>query len=572
MDTMVAILRAAHCKSTHHFFAIDSLWEVTTPRGMDLANLLLAHYADYLRGAKDPDTLFKEFENHVVHVADGYWGGAAKTGAKWLERVYRLLGSANWKDAAYAIGVLSHYFTDPFMPLHTAQSPRETVIHRPLEWSVCCCYQEIYQVCCADEQLEMFELQDGNDWLTDGIHRGATYAHQYYEILLDDYNMNEARRFPKLALGTESKKVLAQLFVAVQTAWGSALDRIACESTIAIPKTSLTLPTILAGVQIPTKKIVQAMESSERRAEVQNILDEYLTTGKVVRNLSIEQSTVQTVRKLKPDLRASAKEIERIDVKTQLADVIHPKVAITSPISVPKIVVPKIVPTTAVATPSLSENRPTAKITSQANPFVALIPIVTEHKPDTTLVPKAKATLPKIPESENATTSKRKRLTIVSPIVDAPAIGPKTAARFHAIGCHTIEDFLGRDSEQVAQELNTSWINSRLVFQWQKQSLLACQIDRMTAVGSGLLVLAGIDSASALANQNAMELQKRLESLSQTSEGKRLMRDKEAPLLKTVEHWIASAETAVKNATYDKLSPTVVSFRKVEHDSCSTPS
>jgi len=122
MDTIVAILRAAHCKSTHHFFAIDSLWEVKSPRGELLSDLLLAHYGEYLQGAKDPDNVFKDFENHVMHVADGYWGGAAKAARKWLDRVYQLLNSRKWNEAAYAIGVLSHYFTDPFMPLHTAQA------------------------------------------------------------------------------------------------------------------------------------------------------------------------------------------------------------------------------------------------------------------------------------------------------------------------------------------------------------------------------------------------------------------------------------------------------------------
>ncbi len=537
---MVAILRAAHCKSTHHFFAIDALWEVTTPRGMYLANLLLAHYADYLRGAKDPDTVFKDFENHVVHVADGYWGGAAKTGAKWLERVYRLLGSSNWKDAAYAIGVLSHYFTDPFMPLHTAQSPRESVIHRPLEWSVCCSYQEIYQVCCNDTQLKMFELSNSKDWLTDGIHQGATYAHQYYEVLLDDYNMNEASRFPKLALGTESKKVLAQLFVAVQTAWGSALDRIASESSSVLPKMSLTLPTIMAGVQIPAKKIVQAMESSERRAEVQNILDEYLSTGRVTRNLSIEQRTVQGVRQKMPELRPAAKEIEQIEAKIPSIEFATPKAAIAVPSRVPV----ESVPIQRVASRSPPENPPLAKIASLPSHFVASVPVVSQRARETTLIPKSKPTSPDKRDSEKEPSAKKKRLTLASPIVDAPAIGPKTAARFHAIGCNTIEDFLSRDPEQVAQELGTSWINAQLVSRWQHQSLLVCQVDRLTAMGSGLLVMAGIDSASTLATQNAHELHDRLISLAQTSEGKRMMREQEPPPLKTIERWIASVEDA----------------------------
>jgi len=103
MYTIVAILRAAHCKSTHHFFAIDALDEVASERGKSLSNLLLASYSDYLQGAKDPETVFKDFENHVLHVRDGYWGGASKTAEKWLEKSHTQLNAGNWKEAASAL-------------------------------------------------------------------------------------------------------------------------------------------------------------------------------------------------------------------------------------------------------------------------------------------------------------------------------------------------------------------------------------------------------------------------------------------------------------------------------------
>ncbi len=71
METLTQILRAAHCKSTHHFFALDALEEVQSDDGKKLVALLLANYQMYLQGAKDPDNIFKDFENHVLHVTDG---------------------------------------------------------------------------------------------------------------------------------------------------------------------------------------------------------------------------------------------------------------------------------------------------------------------------------------------------------------------------------------------------------------------------------------------------------------------------------------------------------------------
>jgi len=517
MDTMVTILRAAHCKSTHHYFAIDSLWEVSTPRGIELADLLLANYSEYLKGAKDPDNIFKDFENHVVHVADGYWGGAAKAGKKWLNNVYGLLNAGDWKEAAYAIGVLSHYFTDPFMPLHTAQSPRETVIHRPLEWSVCCAYQEIHQVAMSDTDLVPFDLPKGLEWLTDAIHRGAGIAHQYYEMLLDDYDMNEARRFPKVALGKDSKHALAQLFVTVQTGWGSALDRIAAESTVTFPKVSLTLSALLAGVKVPIKKIAQAIESAEHRKEVEKILDEYQRTGTVVQNVSPEQRKVQAVRKLKPELRPAPLDIERAMIEAPIS------VAAFKPD-------PVLMKTELIA---LATHFDSATFCPIAPETIAApkISIDADPTPTTSVL----TSPPQEPSSD------RKQLTLDSPIVDAPAIGPKTAARFDAIGCYTIAMFLDRTAEEIEEKLNVKWITARLVTQWQDQSRLSIQIKRLTAAGAGLLVHMGIHSAEQLAKQDSSQLHVQLLSLSQTNEGKRLTRDQAPPTLVNVERWIASA-------------------------------
>ncbi len=566
METIVSILRAAHCKSTHHFFAIDSLWEVTTPRGMQLADMLLANYSDYLKGAKDPDTVFKDFENHVVHVADGYWGGAAKAAKKWLSNVYGLLSKGDWKQSAYAIGVLSHYFTDPFMPLHTAQSPRETVIHRPLEWSVCCAYNEIHREALSNPNLEPFELPDNKEWLTDAIHGGATYVHQFYELLLNDYDMNEARRFPKVALGIDSRKVLAHLFVKVQTAWGSVLDRIASDSPALLPRVSLTLPTLLAGIQIPAKKIVQSIELAENRREVESILEEFQRTGTVVRNVSLEQRKVHTVRKLKPDLHPAPNEIERIilaasnavkpvDNRPTATNAIALEESLR-PVNQPSVIKPTVIKPTIIKAPisttpiinsptTTTDGLPVESIVSPQRDFKQVVPQTnitikpfkaSNLKPttDIRIDPPAKA-----PESPSA----RARLTVESPMVDAPAIGPKTAARFDAIGCHWVGQFLDRNANEIVDELKVKWISVSLVRQWQDQARLSIQVDRLTAAGAGLLVNLGICSAEQLAKQPPDELHQQVLSIAQTNEGKRLLRDKGPPPLKTVERWIASAKS-----------------------------
>lgn len=557
MDAIVAILRAAHCKSTHHYFAIDALHEVPSSRGQSLSNLLLANYADYLKGAKDPDNVFKDFENHVLHVRDGYWGGAAKTAEKWLEQSNRMLSAGNWKEAAYAIGVLSHYFSDPFMPLHTAQSPRETIVHRPLEWSVCCSYQSIFKMACEDSQLESFPIGSASNWLTDSILRGATMANRYYEPLMDDYDMKESGRHPELALGSDSRKTLAMIFTWVLTGWGSVIDRIANEASVKLPNTSLAVPTLLAGLQMPVKKIVAGIESAEQKREVEKILDEFNRTGNVVRNVSPEQRTVQKVRKERPELRPEPSVVERA-VTSELMQVQTKPKAAPEP-NKPKTVAPVRSFNTAIQQPDLPRSNPEPAKTTQPAPIIQPAPI-TPTRPKVDPIHAAEPILqkpekparevvkpsPEITASEK--TTKRTKLTFDSPIVDAPAIGPKTAARLEAIGLTTVRDLLSHDADSISAELQTKWITPRIVDQWQDQARLACQIERLSAAGSGLLILAGIRTAEELVKLRPAEAHAMIHAAAQTSEGQRLLREQEPPPLKTIERWIDAARASKKAA------------------------
>ena len=555
MDAIVAILRAAHCKSTHHYFAIDALHEVPSARGKTLADMLLANYGDYLKGAKDPDNVFKDFENHVLHVRDGYWGGAAKTAEKWLEQTKKMLSAGNWKEASYAIGVLSHYFTDPFMPLHTAQSPRETIVHRPLEWSVCRSYQSIFKMACEDSLLESFPIGTASNWLTDSILRGATMANRYYEPLMDDYDMKESGRHPELALGADSRKILAMIFTWVLTGWGSVIDRIANEASGALPNSSLAIPTLLAGLQMPAKKIVAAIESADQRREVEKILDEFNRTGNVVRNVSLEQKTVQTVRKERPELRLEPSIVQRSVSSELMRESAKPKEAPV--IANPKAMAPARAINTAIHHPDVSPTKQKLAKILKPVPVLQPTPII-QASPPIERIEHAAPVLPKpakpvrevakqVPEiAESEKTTKRSKLTLDCPIVDAPAIGPKTAARLEAIGLATVRDLLSHDANRISAELQTKWITPPIVDQWQDQARLACQIERLSAAGSGLLIMAGIRTADELIKLRPAEAYTMVHTAAQTSEGQRLLRDQEPPPLKTVERWIDAARSSRK--------------------------
>ena len=101
-----------------------------------MAKLVPFQTRNLLNGAKAPDTDFKDFKNHVLHVSDNNWGGAPRAAKVWYNHAVDALSAKRWSDAAYALGVMSHYYADPIQPFHTGQTEEEGAMHRALEWSI----------------------------------------------------------------------------------------------------------------------------------------------------------------------------------------------------------------------------------------------------------------------------------------------------------------------------------------------------------------------------------------------------------------------------------------------------
>ena len=130
-------------RGTHHKLALDALRHLKCMDADLWQRLFLAHAKLYLEGSKAPDNEFKDFKNHVLHTRDGYWGGAPEKVRSWYHHLVEALAQQDWPTAVYCAGVLSHYYTDPLHPFHTAQSEAENNIHRAVEWSISKAYDEL---------------------------------------------------------------------------------------------------------------------------------------------------------------------------------------------------------------------------------------------------------------------------------------------------------------------------------------------------------------------------------------------------------------------------------------------
>ncbi len=543
MSRIVSILRATHCRSTHHYFALDALEQVDTVPGERLSRLLLQHYSDYLAGAKAPDATFRDFQNHVLHVADGQWGGAPQACESWLKQAIDHLDRRQWKQAAFACGVLSHYFTDPLMPLHTSQSERESVVHGPLEWSVFKAYDSICQSMSELQLQAKIEFSHGPNWISKAVVAGAHVAHQHYERLLDIYDLAKGVRNPAAGLTDEARVILAELFSVVHTGWARVLCRIADETTAEIPNCSLTFASLLATIDMPLAFVLKKFSDAAERRAVAAIFEEYTTTGTVRNHLPLEIQTVQNHRN--QALGATASESTAITAptnsfttleKTQRDDRRSRRLETVIP-------APDIDPQHATP-PSRESILPLSNTQAMQG--------ATDDVIDEEVAPlePARDSLDhqSLPSGVDPSASKPLRnergVDVFSPLDQAPSIGPKTSKRLPKIGLLTIGDFLMADATTMQEQLDTRWITVELLEEWQAQARLVCEIPTLFGYQSQLIVAAKCRTSADLAARDPRGLFARISAIVPTSEGIRILRNSKAPQLEDVASWIDAAQHA----------------------------
>jgi len=492
MSFLLSVLRAAHCRSTHHYFAIDSTQYVDTVAGKRLVNVLLKHHERFLAGAKDPDDRFRDFQNHCVHVRTGYWGGAPRLALTWYDRLKDYLVHGRYGDAAYAAGVMSHYFTDPLQPLHTAQTEREPLVHRAMEWSIRCCYDEILTLWTQDEYRVVFQLGGSEAWLAEAILKGARFANHSYDRLVESYNIEQGSKVPTEGLDANAKATFASLFGLAITGLARIWERVADEAEDAsgkpIQSMALTFDGLLAALQVPEKLIIKRIQDRRERNEVVKVFEEYRRTGKLVENIPAECYVKQQVWQV---YQREAAWRNRSQVSDVLAETASP-----------------IPPTLSFADAKQRHG---------------------ETRRDDTDTP------------DRANPRARLRLDREDPLVDAPSIGPKTAARFADIGVQRVGEFLDEAADSLSVRLDTRWITSRMVSDWQAQAKLMCEIPGLLARDTQLLLGAGYRTAAQVRGAVAETLHRGIVQFADTTEGKRATRNSGVPDLAAVTAWVKSS-------------------------------
>ncbi|MEM7460528.1 MAG: DUF4332 domain-containing protein [Pseudomonadota bacterium] len=603
MNLLELVIIAHRCRSTHHFIAFDALQLLKGEYAQDWKNLLLKHHTSLLKGAKAPDKEFKDFQNHVLHVEDGEWGGARDAAMEWYGKAVAAMREQKWSKAAYALGVLTHYYADPIQPFHTAQTEEEGAIHRALEWSIAKSRDTIKALIDVRGYPHVHAGSD-TGFVADMVLAGAKYSNPHYQTFIDHYDLHKGVANPPEGLDQTLLDILADL-IAYATAGVSVLfERAFAEAAVKPPKVDLDLPGYFAALDIPIRRITKRMADSKDRKTVEAMYAEFVETGKVIKTLPDDDKKIRALH-CKQILRQPIEWLDAMPIRPiGTKHVPLPEHPMPVEYQLKVVPVPTGEPNMITRTPTVAPDpevfeEPTAP--EPAEPLqafentaeIATDPVedvIASTAPDEDIAtpePQAAETASAaeamlaeldaaetpIPEPEpspvfeprpeaskdivatrdetvedlanSAEEERGPKLTMDSPVVDAPSIGPKTATRLERVDIFTIGDLLNADVDQTASALNVRYIKAGTLTDWQDQTRLMVEAPGLRVLDSQILVGAGIRSVDELSNASAKKVLNAATSFLDTPQGARVLWGGENNVDKQeVEGWIGIAKAA----------------------------
>ena len=568
MNLLFRIVYAAHANGTHHKLALDALRQL---KGMDAdlwQKMFLANAKVYLEGSKAPDNDFKDFKNHVLHTRDGYWGGAPEKVRSWYGHLVEALSLQDWPTSAYCAGVLSHYYTDPLQPFHTAQSEAENNIHRAAEWSISRAYDELRELGERDFGTMHVSLPDGENWLAELVCSGAGMANAYYEKLIAHYDIQRGVVDPPSGLDRVARRIVAEMIRYAYVSFGAVLDRAIVESNVHAPDVGVTLHTLAAAIQIPAKMVMKRIANAEERRAVEAIYDELLATGTVERNLSEDDRVVrelhakEVLAQRAPQPAASKvfpfKPRERVVTRIEAERTVRGPVRTPAEIIPIRAATPAAQPAAAAVVAESTEMERDAVVRplrarAGLNDRLDRVTVPPPRAPAAKKEPKpeveealeaeeaAAADIEREEAAATGTGGARFYLTPDRDVVDGPSIGAKTAQRLSAHGIRTVRDLLKADPAALSVLVNVRHITAEAISGWQDQALLVCSVPGLRGTHAQLLVGAGYRTADDIAGADADKLCADILTYATSTAGQRLLRNADPPDIERIKGWLEAA-------------------------------
>ncbi len=313
MSFLFRVVYAAHASGTHHKLVLRALEGMRAADAEGWRRLFLSRVKLVLEGSKEPDRSFRDFQNHVLHPGVGPdradWGGAPEAAEKWFARMVDMLERRRWDDAVFAAGVLSHYVSDPMMPLHTGSSDAETKVHRGTEWTISRDFEAIWAEGAPEGSLDGSSedapapvAAERDDWLGRLVTDAAKEAHLAYDDLVEAYDLEQGARRAENGLTERGRAIAARQLRRATAAIAHVFDRAVTEAGMSPPKVDLTVRTVIATLGVPAAWVAKKLADAWEGAAVRRIAAEIARTGALERNVPRE---CRVVRKARAELEAS---------------------------------------------------------------------------------------------------------------------------------------------------------------------------------------------------------------------------------------------------------------------------
>jgi hypothetical protein len=132
-----------------------------------------------------------------------------------------------------------------------------------------------------------------------------------------------------------------------------------------------------------------------------------------------------------------------------------------------------------------------------------------------------------------------------APVVQAPAIGPKTAQRLQAIGVRTVADLLRLDPDRAQADMGVRHITAQTVRDWQAQARLACTVPGLKSREAQALAACGVTDARDFASRDAENLCETIGEWGISDAGQRAWGNAPAPTVDDVATWMLRARRAL---------------------------
>lgn len=540
MTLLERVIRNHRCRSTHHYIAFDALSLIGGEEGEAWKSLFLVHHEHLLEGAKAPDAKFKDFKNHVLHVGEGEWGGARAAATEWYARAVDLLRRKRWSEAAYALGVLSHYYADPIQPFHTGQTEAEGIIHRAVEWSIARSRPEIDARIEANGYPEI-DIPDGLGFVSEMVREGALRSHAHYFTFIDHYDIHAGVTDPPSGLDETMLTAITDLIAYATAGFAAILTRAAEEAAVSPPKVNLTLQGYIETLDIPLRWLTAKLENAADKRTVERMYAEFQKTGKVIKTLPDDDKAIRALH---------AKEVRRIPLKQLDAEEPAP-IGTRNENRLPEEPELELTEAEVVAMPDDVPPTELAEIARRDSNSVPARGLFGTRKRNAAPEPEAlveveteTVEVAAEPEAESTAPRRLAAFELDSPVVDAPSIGRKTAKQLARAGITTIGDLLDCDPDMVELELNVRHITSEAIRTWQDQTQLMLEVPGLRVHDAQLLVGAGITCREDLANASARTVFELATDFLSTPEGERVLRDDQVLHEDEVEEWIGMAQDA----------------------------